>query len=90
MKGGYTLARDAGQITLWDVFGALADPLVRPQADLPRSAQAEEQTLKEVFRTLEREWEKDLKEVSLADLRESTLKNPKLDSAPREGVRFQI
>lgn len=90
MKGGYTLAKPPEQITLWDVFSALADPLVKTQENLPRVSMAEEQTLHSAFRNLENRWEKDLKAVSLSDLREETLKNPRMESAPREGVRFQI
>jgi Rrf2 family iron-sulfur cluster assembly transcriptional regulator len=90
MKGGYTLARAPEAISLWDVFRALEDPMVKVQAGQTKEVQPEEATLRQAFRDLEQKWEKDLRSTNLARLREEALKNPQLDSAPKEGVRFQI
>ncbi len=89
MKGGYTLARPADQVSLWEVLRALEDPLVKPVA-AEKGGAPEEQVLRQCFARLEGKWEEDLKGLSLADLRDEARGNPALAGVPREGVGFEI
>jgi Rrf2 family protein len=89
MKGGYTLARPAEELSLWDILRALDEPLVRPMgpAEVDR---AEAQAVVDAMGGIEVELETCLRRVSLADLRRRAQADPRLTDAPRAGAGFQI
>jgi Rrf2 family iron-sulfur cluster assembly transcriptional regulator len=89
MKGGYTLARQAEELSLFDILVALDDPAVRPvgPADIDR---AEAQAVVDAMAGVEVALADSLRNVSLADLRRRAQSDPRLTDAPRSGAGFQI
>jgi Rrf2 family iron-sulfur cluster assembly transcriptional regulator len=90
MKGGYTLKSPAEEITLLQVFQALDEPVVRKYGAAQAGQSAEEQALRTAVAALEGDWAGSLAKLSLAQLRKSAQKNPKLQGSPRAGAGFSI
>ena len=90
MKGGYTLAKPAEEVDLYQVLRALDDPAVRPlkQGGVPPNA--ESQAVAELLERAEIGLAELLKGITLSDLKRSAQANPLLKDAPRAGTGFQI
>ncbi len=90
MKGGYTLKRDAAEISLLQVCEALAEPATQPMAKAGAQAAPEEEVLRLALARAEEAQRDALSKISLADLRRDAQKHPRLSSTPRTGAGFTI
>jgi Rrf2 family iron-sulfur cluster assembly transcriptional regulator len=90
MKGGYTLAKAAEEISLLAVLRALDDPSARPHAAAGVGQSAEAQAVAALLIDAEQGLDAALERVTLADLKRHAQANPLLKDAPRAGAGFQI
>jgi len=90
MKGGYTLARAAEEVSLYEVLAALDDPTVRPLKDAGLPPSAEAQAVAALLESAEAGLGTLLRGITLADLKRAAQANPLLKDAPRAGTGFQI
>lgn len=90
MKGGYTLKRDAAEISVLQVCEALAEPATKPMPKAGAAAAPEEEVLRNALAGAEDAQRGALAAISLADLRKGAQKHPRLSSTPRSGAGFSI
>jgi Rrf2 family protein len=90
MKGGYTLAKAADEISLLAVLHALDDPSARPHASAGVDASAESQAVAALLIEAEQGLDLALERITLADLKRHAQASPLLKDAPRAGTGFQI
>lgn len=91
MKGGYTLAQPAEEISLFDVLEALGDPAVRPVRGQAKSeGGAEAEAVAALLEKAEAGLEKTLRSLTLAELKKAARADPRLRDAPRAGAGFHI
>lgn len=90
MKGGYTLAKPAEEISLLDILRALGEPALRPAAAGEKSGRPEAKAVLRALAGVEAQVDAALAGVSLAELRRDAQADPSLRDAPRAGTGFQI
>lgn len=90
MKGGYTLAKAAEEVDLFQVLTALDDPSVRPVKDGGVHPSAEAEAVATLLEQAEGGLSQLLSKITLADLKRAAQANPLLKDAPRTGGGFQI
>ena len=90
MKGGYTLARPAEDISLGDILKALDEPLVRPAGPGDLADDAEGRALAGILARADAGLDAILANLSLAELRRIARADPGLKAVPARGTGFRI